>query len=300
MKAQVRNEEPAGAFPPDQRGLAMRRLGQAGLGVLLCNFLASPAALAQGILYTPDQQPSAWTINQQPAPWDISLAAGAAMQPTFFGSDRYRVSPVPLVIIRWRDTVSLGVEGLSLYWHHDNLRIGGGVSYDGGRLDHESDGLLNSGDNRLKGLGNIDSAVGLRAFLSYKWGRVDLDSSVTKYLGSQNKGLLATFGVSTTMAVGKKFILRPHIGTAWADGDYMQTYFGVTPLQASRSVFPQYSTGAGIRGVNGGLTIVYRLSQHWFWGADLTATRYLDGAARSPITISDTNATVATVIGYHF
>ena len=278
----------------------MRRLAQAAFGVVFGAFLAAPAALAQGILYTPDQQPSAWSMNQQPAPWDISLAAGAAMQPTFPGSDRYRVSPVPLVIIRWRDTASLGVEGLSLYWHHDNLRIGGGVNYDGGRLDHESDGLLSSGDNRLKGLGDINSAVGLRAFLSYKWGPVYFDTSVTKYLGSQNKGLLANFGVSAPVAIGKQFVLRPHLGSAWADGNYMQTYFGVNALQASRSAFAPYSTGSGIRGINGGLTIVYRLSQHWFWGADVTATRYLNGAARSPITISDTNTTVASVIGYHF
>ena len=282
----------------------MRRLGLAGFGPagfgVVCGLVLASPALAQGILYTPDQQPSAWTVNQQQASWDITLAAGAAMQPTFHGSDRYRVSPVPLVIIRWRDMVSLGVEGLSLYWHHDNLRIGGGVDYDGGRLDHETNGLLHSGDDRLKGLGDIDSAVGLRGFVSYQWGPAYLDISATKYLGSQNNGLVANFSVSAPMALGKQFVVRPHLGTAWADGNYMQTFFGVTPLQASRSIFPQFSTGSGMRDINGGLTIVYRLNQHWFWGMDATATRYLNGAARSPITISNTNATVASVIGYHF
>jgi outer membrane scaffolding protein for murein synthesis (MipA/OmpV family) len=80
----------------------------------------------------------------------------------------------------------------------------------------------------------------------------------------------------------------------------MQTFFGVSPLQASRSVFPQFDAGSGPEDINGGLSIVYRLNKHWFWGADATATKYLDQAARSPITISSTNATVATVIGYHF
>ena len=73
----------------------------------------------------------------------------------------------------------------------------------------------------------------------------------------------------------------------------MQTFFGVTPLQASRSIFPQFNAGAGLEDVNGGLTLVYLLSDHWFLGADASATQYLDQAARSPITISNTNATVA-------
>src|SRR5689334_5999042 len=200
----------------------MRGSRRAIFGVVFGTF--STPALAQGILYTPDQQPSAWTLNQKPAVWDISLAAGAAMQPTFHGSDRYRVSPVPLVIIRWRDTVSLGVEGLSVYWHHNNLRIGGGVNYDGGRLDHETNGFLSGGDDRLKGLGDVESAVGIRGFVSYKAGPVYFDTSVTKYLGSQNKGLLASAGISAPVAIKKRFVLRPHIGATWADDNYMGTF----------------------------------------------------------------------------
>ena len=46
--------------------------------------------------------------------------------------------------------------------------------------------------------------------------------------------------------------------------------------------------------------IVYLLTSHWFLGADASATHYLDKAANSPITICDTNTTVAAVVGYHF
>jgi outer membrane scaffolding protein for murein synthesis (MipA/OmpV family) len=80
----------------------------------------------------------------------------------------------------------------------------------------------------------------------------------------------------------------------------MQTFFGVTPLQSSASIFPQFNAGAGLEDINGGVTVVYHLSQHWFLGADASATQYLADAAKSPITISNTNATVGAVIGYHF
>jgi MipA family protein len=271
-----------------------------GFAAVIGYFASLSSALAQGIFYAPTHQPSAWNINQPPATWDINLAVGTALQPTFRGSDRYRASPIPLVIIRWRDTVSLGDDGLNLYWHHNNLRIGGGVSYDGGRLDHETSGVLSSGDNRLKGLGNVDASIGLRGFVSYKLGPVYLDTSAVKYLGAQNKGIVVNVSASAPFSLTKQFIVRPHIGTTWDNDNYMQTFFGISPIQASRSIVPQFNTGSGLEDVNGGLTVVYLLSHHWFLGADASATQYLGHAARSPITISNSNATVAAVIGYHF
>jgi outer membrane protein len=271
-----------------------------GCAILIVCLAPVSAALAQGVLYAPDQQPSAWNIEDKPVPWDINLAAGAAMQPTFHGSDRYRATPIPLVVIRWHDTVSLGAEGLSLYWRDNNFRIGGGVNYEGGRLDHETSGLLSSGDNRLKGLGDIDASVGLRVFAAYRLGPVYWDISATKYLGPQNKGVLVNLGGSAPFALTQQLIFRPHIGATWADDNTMQTFFGVSSLQAARTLFPRFNAGSGLEDINGGLTMVYLLNSHWFWGIDATATRYLDDAARSPITMSRTNATMATVIGYHF
>ena len=275
-------------------------MGRAALAAIIGCFILSSPALAQGIFHTPDQEPAAWDDAREPEEWDVNLAVGAAMQPTFHGSDRYRATPIPLVIIRWRDMVSLGADGLSLYWHDNNLRIGGGVSYDGGRLDHETNGFLSGGDDRLRGLGDIDSAVGLRGFVSYKLGPAYLDSAVTKYVGSGNNGTVLNFGASAPLMLGKHFVLRPHIGARWADDNYMQTFFGISPLQAARSQFPQFNAGAGLEDINGGLTVGYLLNKHWFLGADASATRYLDRAAKSPITIADTNATVAAVVGYHF
>jgi outer membrane protein len=269
--------------------------------VALVGYFASiSAALAQGLFYTPGHQPAAWNVNQKPAEWDINVAVGAAMPPTFDGSDRYRASPIPLVIVRWRDTVSLGADGLTLYWHHNNLRIGGGVSYDGGRLDHETNGILNSGDNRLRGLGDIDASVGIRGFVSYQWGPTYLDISAAKYIGPQNNGILITLGAAAPLSLTKRLIVRPHVGMTWADDSYMQTFFGVTTLQSSDSIFPRFIAGAGLKDINGGFTVVYLLSQHWFLGADASATQYLADTAKSPLTISNTNATVGAVIGYHF
>jgi outer membrane protein len=246
-----------------------------------------PPALAQ-----PAQAP--------PKTWDITLGAGAAMRPTFEGSDRYTATPIPLLSVRWRDTVSIGEGGLSVYWHRKRFRIGGGLTFDSGRKDHGSGGIFESGDDRLKGLGTINASLGLRGFVSYRLGPADFELSATKFTGSQNDGVLASFGVSAPLPLTRRLIVMPHIRASWASTDTMQTYFGVTPAQAAASIFPVFNAGSGVRDVRGGVNFIYRLNTHWFLDADTSVTQLLGDAAKSPISISNTNVTVVTMVGYHF
>jgi len=238
--------------------------------------------------------------REAPRDWDIMLGVGAAMRPTFEGSDRYTGTPLPVLSIKWRDTISVGEGGLSVYWHRKRFRIGGGLTFDSGRKDHGSGGIFESGDDRLKGLGTINAALGLRGFISYGLGPANFELSATKFTGSQNDGVLASFGVSAPLSLTKRLILMPHIRASWASTDTMQTYFGVTPVQAAASIFPAFNAGSGLRDVRGGVNLVYRLSPHWFLDADTSVTRLLGDAAKSPISISNTNVMVTTMIGYHF
>jgi outer membrane scaffolding protein for murein synthesis (MipA/OmpV family) len=269
------------------RGLARMALRLFG-AMLMTIALASPA-LCQGTFYT----------THESSDWDVSLGVAGGMRPTFPGSDRYRAIGLPIFLIRYNDMVSLADDGLSVYWHTGNLRIGTAFTYEGGRLDHESDGIFNSGDNRLKGLGDVDSSLGIRGFVSYQFDSIYADISATKYIGPDDKGVLVSAGLSSPITIGS-WIFRPYGRVTWADDNYMQTLFGVTPLQASRSIFPQFNASSGVEDASGGMTIVYRVNRHWFLGVDANATQYLSSAADSPITISNTNLQVTAGIGYHF
>ena len=239
-------------------------------------------------------------VQAPPKDWDITLGVGAAMRPTFEGSDRYIATPIPLLSVRWRDTISIGEGGLSAYWHHKRFRIGGGLTFDSGRKDHGSGGIFESGDDRLKGLGTINASLGLRGFVSYRLGPANFELSATKFTGSQNDGVLASLGVSAPLPLTKRLIVMPHVRASWASTDTMQTYFGVTPVQAAASIFPAFNAGSGLRDVRGGVNLIYRLNAHWFLDADTSVTRLLGDAAKSPISISDTNVMVTTMVGYHF
>jgi outer membrane scaffolding protein for murein synthesis (MipA/OmpV family) len=92
----------------------------------------------------------------------------------------------------------------------------------------------------------------------------------------------------------------PHIRASWASTDTMQTYFGVTPVQAAASIFPVFNARSGLRDVRGGANLIYRLNPHWFLATDTSVTQLLGDAAKSPISISNTNVMVTAMVGYHF
>ncbi len=233
--------------------------------------------------------------------FDVTAGIGGAMRPTYLGSNRYTASPVPLIDIKWNDMLSLGTDGLRLYWHADRLIIGAGLTFDPGRDEKNSDTFsFRPGDDRLKGLGKIDAAVGYQVFASYRLWRVDLHAAAIKFDGNQNDGVMVRYGAALPLPLGSKFVVTPHIDSLWANRSYTQTYFGVTGQQALQSSFAPFGAGSGTLGVTAGLKLNYAFSRHWFVMADASTTMLTGDAKRSPLSYSDTATIVATMVGYHF
>jgi outer membrane protein len=255
--------------------------------ISVCALLACSPALAQ-------------RAGEPPREWDVTLGVAGGLTPTFEGSDRTRFRPLPLIAFKWRDTISFGEGGLSAAWHNKHLRIGGGLTFDPGRKDHSTGGIFETGDDRLRGLGTINAALGLRGFAEYRAGPLSVELSGTKFTGPQNSGILANLGLSMALPLSKKLIFIPNVRATWADGNYTQAYFGVTAPQAAASIFPAFSAGAGVKDVRGGASLIYRLNNHWFVSGNASVVRLMGPAARSPISIKDTSVTAMTMIGYRF
>ena len=235
--------------------------------------------------------------GEKPQEWDVTLGAGAALRPTFEGSDRSVVRPIPVLALRWRDTISLGEGGLSVTAHLKRFRFGGGLTFDAGRKDHSSGGIFESGDDRLKGLGTIKASPGFRVFASTRLSLFNVEVSAVKYL---NHGTTVNLGLSAPLPLGKKLFLIPHVRATWADNKEMQTYFGVTPVQSAASIFSPFSANSGFKDVQGGVNLIYRFNRHWFAGADIGVTQLMSSAAASPISFRDTNLTAMAMAGYRF
>ena len=96
--------------------------------------------------------------------------------------------------------------------------------------------------------------------------------------------------MSAPLPLTPKLILMPHMRASWANGNYMQTYFGITPVQAAASIFPAFTAGSGVKDVRGGAALIWRFSSHWFV---VCRRQRQSGAAEQrqpkfPISISDT------------
>lgn len=271
------------------RNAMVRRLAFALAGQMLISL----AARAQNAPSQADAGASAW---------DIALGGGVAVKPSYEGSDRYRVVPAPLVSVNWTwaDTVSLGSNGLNVYWHEDGFRLGTGLAYDSGRKDSAGNGIFRDGDDRLEGLGDIGAAAGVRIFSAYSLRGVTFSEAVTRFTGGNNGGLQVDAGVSAPYVLTERATITLRAGASWEDRTRMQQFFGVTPTQALNSMFPQFTAHAGVKDVAAGITFRYRFSQHLFLVAGAGAKKLCGDAARSPITFAATGGTGEIMLGYHF
>lgn len=254
--------------------------------------LALLSAFSTAVLAQPGRPPT--------RDWDIRAGAGVMVRPTFDGSDRYRARPLPYVTVNWRDTITLDQAGLNAQLRRQGFRMGLGLTFDGGREERDTGGIFSSGDDRLLGMGDIDFALGLRASAGWQVGPVEISGTVTKFTGSQNDGLIGRAALSLPLPLMPTLMFIPGVSVGWADEKHMQTFFGVTPLQASRSRFSRFDAGAGFHDARASANLVYSFHPNWFANVNLSVARLLGDTVKSPLSLSDTSVSGVALIGYRF
>jgi len=265
--------------------------------------VGATASLALLVLVTGAMPLAAQTMGGPPVPpgggdWAVSVGIGGAVRPTFEGSDRYRVSPLPFASVVWKDTVSLDVTGVNVYWRGEGLQVGAGVTYNLGRSTEDK--FFDQGDARLAGLGDVPATVGVRGFANYRLGPVLLGASITKYLLEGNNGLLIDAGVGVPYRITDRFTVNARLGTTWADGNYMRNFFGITPAQSANSGFPAYDARSGFKDVSLSLGAQYKLTENWSLSGGVRLTQLVGAAKDSPISFADRSVTGTLLVGYRF
>lgn len=267
------------------------RLSQAAIGSLVLFSAGTWPAHAQ-----PMNDPFA--TNGKGKEWAVTVGAGAALRPTYEGSDRYFVTPLPVVSAVWRDMVALDLSGLNAYWRFDGLQVGGGLTFNLGRT--QASGLFAQGDSRLAGLGDIPAALGFRAFVNYRLGPVVLGTTLTKFVADGNDGLLIDASVGVPWRIDDRLMVMGRLFATWADSSYTQTYFGVTATQSANSGYAIYSAGSGLKNVGLAIGANYRLTTSWTASVNAQVTQLMDYAAGSPFAFSDTGVMLITTLAYRF
>ncbi|HEX8262578.1 MAG TPA: MipA/OmpV family protein [Allosphingosinicella sp.] len=77
------------------------------------------------------------------------------------------------------------------------------------------------------------------------------------------------------------FSIGPRL--TWADEEYQQAYFGVSPAMSAASGLPAFDADSGVRGIGGTTSISYQFSSDWGIQAYGRYERLVGDAGRSPL-----------------
>jgi MipA family protein len=240
------------------------------LTTLLVAALGSPLKAADSAL--PAKQPA-------PSDWVVTVGADARFEPSYLGSNGWRVVPVPYFDVRRFGSK----EGFH------TPRDGVGIALlDNGVLAIGPVGSLiwqrrQSSSSSLNGLGNVDFTGLIGGFVDY-WAVPWLRSRVEVM-----EGFGGATGIQTNLSMDAVVPLSTAV--TWSGGPRARyvtsglesTYFSITQAQSIASGLPVYNAGAGWQAVGAGTQLKYRLNPTWATYAFVEYDKLVGPTASSPI-----------------
>lgn len=230
----------------------------------------------------------------QATEWSVRIGTLGIYTPAYEGSDAFELRGFPLVDISYRDIFFVNAHrGVGCFvWNRDTLRLGLSVGYAFGRDEDDSDDL--------KGLGDIDDGVTANVLFAWTVGDAALDVRYEAQITGHDTGFQVHLGLGYAFHVAEKTILRPLLKTAFANADYMEEYFGVSPTQSLRSGVPAYEAGPGFKSFGLHIMVIHRLDQHWGIQAGAGYDRLIGEAADSPVVKDEDQCRVTIGLSYRF
>jgi len=223
--------------------------------------------------------------------WALSIGVAAGVSPDYEGSNDYEFGFGPNISASWRDTIfykgkSLGANLI----RKKNLKAGLIVAKASGRDEDDND--------KLEGLGDVDSGIEVGGFVSYKTKPLRFKAEARQEVDSGHEGALVELSVGSDLPFVKPLVYV-ELGTTWASDDYMENFFAIDSQQSSNSGLQRYNADAGFKDVNISISVGYPITNRWRIGATAEYKRLLGDAADSPI-VDDKNQFVAGLgLSYH-
>lgn len=222
--------------------------------------------LAALLILAPIAAPVAAVAQDRVFSADVGL--GVSVAPTYPGSDDVEAAPWVL----WRNA------GFSRPGENAVRAQGFSISPSFGVVGERSV----DDDDALAGLEEIDRAFELGARASYTAGAMTGYASLRKGFGG-HEGLTGEAGVKYRTDASDRLSLWSGLEVGYGDGDYNQTYFGVTDAEAVTSSFGAYDLGGGINKVSAKLEARYSLNDNTAILGEVEYGRIVGDAADSPL-----------------
>lgn len=253
-----------------------RHSAAAAVCLLAVGAAGSPAAAGEG------QSGDDWS--------SIQIGGVVIVTPKYEGSSDYRVIGAPIVAPAFMNSNGAfqfkGIDDIRLrVFQHGGFEAGPLAGWRFGR--DEEDG------SRLRGLGDVDGGLVVGGYMAYQIGILKPFLSYHHQVTGDDGGGVLRFGSEAKFDLGRGAELIGTVGASYADANYMDAYFSVTPAQAAVSAagLQAFDADAGIKDVFFGLAATMPLSELWTLRLNAKYTRLVGDAADSSVVESENQFT---------
>lgn len=264
--------------------------------------LAMTATLVLGALSLPGYAADTVSAN---------VGVGIGVAPAYEGSAHYVAQPVYDLNGHYDSQdwgeFSLGLTQGARWQLPLSSPVGLAVLMDYDRGRDERIGTLGGHNTQLRGMGDLGGALEAGLELSYQLTPFKvyvkgLQATRERHYGGESLGYTAhvDMGVSGDYPITDQLTLTGNMYTTWANGGYQRGYFGVTPLQASRSGFTAYHLGAGVKSMSLEAALNYQWTPSVAFQTGVEVSRLMGDAADSPLVEKALGGMAFVSTSYHF
>jgi outer membrane protein len=156
-----------------------------------------------------------------------------------------------------------------------------------------------SDDPILRGWGDIPGTARAGVFASYTKDWLSVRGSISDAV-AHHEGVLASLAVEAKYHATRHLTLSIGPEVTWANNQYSQTFFGISPAQSEIAGLARYRAKSGINTLAGSAGATYMLTDHWSLGAHVSYGKLQGDAADSPVTTDKTQRMFGGFVMYRF
>ena len=226
-----------------------------------------------------------------PAEWKVTLGGGLSYAPRYEGAAANRLRPLPFIEATDGHFFAGILRGVG-YNFSDDRTLEYGVRLALGHVRRTSS------DPHLNGMTDLPYTVEGGVFLNKRFAPWYVSSGLT----TSRFGMHAELGGGIGLPLSEADRLRLGASLDWGNTRYNQSYFSVSPAEATASgnVLTPYQAGAGVKDYAISLNWAHNYTRQWF--STLGASyKWLTGSARtSPLTQRATQPSLNFMLGYRY
>ena len=247
-------------------------------------FIALTSA-ALGIALAGGAGAASKVIDIRPVTVPDYIGFGIGGAPEYPGADEYTAGAAPVARYSW------GNRYIDLQGNYVALNLVDDARWNAGPAALLRFGRKDPEDRVVGRLDDVDRSLDLGAFVSYVHANPDeprdrwvVSADIVQDVTGAHSGATVSAALRKWFPAGDYALVGLSLGSSYGSGEYMDTYFSVTPKGAAASGLAAFKAGSGVRDVSVTATFVQPISRTWVVGAGAMYTRLLGDAADTPIT----------------